>query len=65
MFASFVELLLYLQVRPTGIDKGVMVDHMISLLNTNSGGIDFVLCIGDDAASLALDICFTADAWPL
>jgi len=40
----------YLEVRPTGIDKGVMVDHIISLLHSNSGGVDFVLCIGDDAA---------------
>jgi len=40
----------YLEVRPTGIDKGVMVDHIISLLHTNSGGVDFVLCIGDDSA---------------
>ena len=37
------------QVRPTGIDKGVMVDHIISLLHSNSGGVDFVLCIGDDS----------------
>ncbi|KAL3912076.1 MAG: hypothetical protein SGPRY_008462 [Prymnesium sp.] len=40
----------YLEVRPTGIDKGVMIDHIISLLHSNSGGVDFVLCIGDDSA---------------
>ena len=27
-----------------------MLDHMISLLYSNSGGVDFVLCIGDDSA---------------
>jgi len=40
----------YLEVRPIGIDKGVMLDHIISLLHSNSGGVDFVLCIGDDSA---------------
>lgn len=40
----------YLEVRPRGINKGVMLDHMISLLYNNSGGVDFVLCIGDDSA---------------
>ena len=40
----------YLEVRPSGINKGVMLDHVISQLYSHSGGIDFVLCIGDDSA---------------
>ena len=40
----------YLEVRPRGINKGVILDHMISLLYSNCGGVDFVLCIGDDSA---------------
>ena len=33
-----------------GINKGAMLDHVISQLYPHSGGIDFVLCIGDDSA---------------
>ena len=40
----------YLEVRPRDINKGVMVDHIVSTLYTNCGGVDFVLCIGDDSA---------------
>ena len=40
----------YLEVRPSGINKGVMLDHVISQLYSHSGGVDFVLCIGDDSA---------------
>ena len=40
----------YLEVRPRGINKGAMLDHVISQLYSHSGGIDFVLCIGDDSA---------------
>ena len=38
------------QVKPAGVDKGAIVDHLISLLYSQSGGVDFILCIGDDAA---------------
>ena len=40
----------YLEVRPHGINKGVMLDHMLDRLQCNSGGVDFVLCIGDDTS---------------
>jgi len=40
----------YIEVRPRGVNKGVMVDHIVSELYSTSGGIDFILCIGDDAA---------------
>jgi len=40
----------YLEVGPIGINKGVMLDHVISQLYSHSGGVDFVLCIGDDSA---------------
>ena len=40
----------YLEVRAKGMNKGVIVDHIISLLYSNCGGVDFVLCIGDDTA---------------
>jgi len=40
----------YLEVRAQGINKGVILDHIISLLYSNCGGVDFVLCIGDDSA---------------
>ena len=40
----------YLEVRPSGINKGVVLDHFISQLYAHSGGVDFVLCIGDDSA---------------
>ena len=37
-------------MKPAGVDKGAIVDHLISLLYSQSGGVDFILCIGDDAA---------------
>uniref|UniRef100_A0A6S9Y9Y1 Trehalose-phosphatase n=2 Tax=Chrysotila carterae TaxID=13221 RepID=A0A6S9Y9Y1_CHRCT len=40
----------YIEVRPKGINKGAMVEHVINMLYQQSGGVDFVLCIGDDAA---------------
>ena len=40
----------YLEVRPSGINKGVMLEHAISQLYTHAGGVDFILCIGDDSA---------------
>ena len=40
----------YLEVRPKGVDKGQIVDHMVNLLYSTSGGVDFILCIGDDSA---------------
>lgn len=40
----------YLEVRARGINKGVILDHIISMLYSQCGGVDFVLCIGDDSA---------------
>ena len=40
----------YIEVRARGINKGVIVDHVVSLLHSHCGGLDFVLCIGDDTA---------------
>ncbi|OQS04900.1 trehalose-phosphatase, partial [Thraustotheca clavata] len=39
----------YLEVRPEGVDKGVMVDRVLSTLESQQGSpVDFILCIGDD-----------------
>ncbi|ETW08519.1 trehalose-phosphatase, variant [Aphanomyces invadans] len=39
----------YLEVRPEGVDKGVMVDRILSTLESRGGTpVDYVLCIGDD-----------------
>ncbi|CAK4135484.1 unnamed protein product [Aphanomyces euteiches] len=39
----------YLEVRPEGVDKGVMVDRILSTLEFRGGTpVDFILCIGDD-----------------
>lgn len=39
----------YLEVRPEGVDKGVIVDRILSTIeSTNGGYADFILCIGDD-----------------
>ena len=32
----------YVEIRPRGVHKGVMLDHIVSLLYSNSGGVDFV-----------------------
>ena len=51
--AAITELIrtyVFSQVKPAGVDKGAIVDHLISLLYSQSGGVDFILCIGDDAA---------------
>jgi len=47
----------YLEVRPEGINKGVMLDHVVSLLYSQSGGVDFIMCIGDDAADEPMFSC--------
>ncbi|TDH65975.1 hypothetical protein CCR75_001825 [Bremia lactucae] len=39
----------YLEVRPEGVDKGVIVDRVMSTIESTSGQyVDFILCIGDD-----------------
>ncbi|GLE06350.1 hypothetical protein PINS_up015597 [Pythium insidiosum] len=45
----------YLEVRPEGVDKGVVVDRILSTLESTgqpgggtAGFVDFVLCVGDD-----------------
>lgn len=39
----------YLEVRPEGVDKGVIVDRVMSTIESTGGGYaDFILCIGDD-----------------
>mmetsp|Transcript_36757 Transcript_36757/g.120109 ORF Transcript_36757/g.120109 Transcript_36757/m.120109 type:complete len:1189 (+) Transcript_36757:81-3647(+) len=40
----------YVEVRPKGVNKGAMVDHVVSQLYSQVGGVDFILCIGDDSA---------------
>ncbi len=36
-------------MRPEGVDKGVMVDRILSSLESRGGSpVDYVLCIGDD-----------------
>ncbi|KAI9908867.1 hypothetical protein PsorP6_014744 [Peronosclerospora sorghi] len=39
----------YLEVRPEGVDKGVIVDRVMSTIESTSGQYaDFILCVGDD-----------------
>ncbi|KAH7465767.1 hypothetical protein KRP22_014122 [Phytophthora ramorum] len=39
----------YLEVRPEGVDKGVIVDRVLSTVESQSGQyVDFILCVGDD-----------------
>jgi trehalose 6-phosphate synthase/phosphatase len=40
----------YMEVRPAGVNKGVMVDRICATMNRQLKGkpIDFVLCVGDD-----------------
>ncbi|DAZ96599.1 TPA: hypothetical protein N0F65_000165 [Lagenidium giganteum] len=39
----------YLEVRPEGVDKGVIVDRIMSTLESTGGTYaDFILCVGDD-----------------
>ncbi|CCI41939.1 unnamed protein product [Albugo candida] len=39
----------YLEVRPEGVDKGVIVDRILSTLESKMGNyVDFIMCIGDD-----------------
>lgn len=41
----------YLEVRPEGVDKGVIVDRILSTIESTSGNyVDFVLCVGDDSS---------------
>lgn len=40
----------YLEVRPEGVDKGVIVDRVLSTLETSGNYVDFVLCVGDDSS---------------
>ncbi|TYZ65640.1 hypothetical protein PybrP1_000591 [[Pythium] brassicae (nom. inval.)] len=41
----------YLEVRPEGVDKGVIVDRIMSTIESTSGNyVDFVLCVGDDSS---------------
>eukprot|EP00742_Colponemidia_sp_Colp-10_P008648 GILJ01009382.1.p1 GENE.GILJ01009382.1~~GILJ01009382.1.p1 ORF type:complete len:1037 (-),score=136.84 GILJ01009382.1:160-3270(-) len=38
----------YVEVKPRGINKGVMVEKILSKISATRGEVDFVLCIGDD-----------------
>lgn len=39
----------YIEVRPEGVDKGNMVDRIISTIESRSEQFaDFILCVGDD-----------------
>jgi len=40
----------YVEIKPAGVDKGAIVSHMLNHLAAASGGVDFVLCVGDDSA---------------
>jgi trehalose 6-phosphate synthase/phosphatase len=40
----------YVEIKPAGVDKGVIVSHMLNHLAAASGGVDFVLCLGDDSS---------------
>ena len=40
----------YVEIKPAGVDKGVIVSLMLSHLAASSGGVDFVLCVGDDSS---------------
>uniref|UniRef100_K3W8D4 CBM20 domain-containing protein n=2 Tax=Globisporangium ultimum (strain ATCC 200006 / CBS 805.95 / DAOM BR144) TaxID=431595 RepID=K3W8D4_GLOUD len=41
----------YLEVRPEGVDKGVIVDRIMSTLESQGNNyVDFILCVGDDSS---------------
>lgn len=41
----------YLEVRPEGVDKGVIVDRIMSTLESTTGKyVDFIMCVGDDSS---------------
>lgn len=40
----------YVEIKPAGVDKGVIVSLMLNHLAASSGGVDFVLCVGDDSS---------------
>lgn len=40
----------YVEIKPAGVDKGVIVSLMLQHLAQQGGGVDFVLCVGDDSS---------------
>eukprot|EP00607_Mallomonas_marina_P007269 CAMPEP_0182418418 /NCGR_PEP_ID=MMETSP1167-20130531/2856_1 /TAXON_ID=2988 /ORGANISM="Mallomonas Sp, Strain CCMP3275" /LENGTH=1137 /DNA_ID=CAMNT_0024592623 /DNA_START=42 /DNA_END=3455 /DNA_ORIENTATION=+ len=40
----------YVEVRPSGISKGLFLEHILSLLKTRNLEVDFLLTVGDDSS---------------
>lgn len=40
----------YIEVRPEGVGKGKIVNHLLTKMRADGNPADFVLCIGDDVA---------------
>lgn len=40
----------YIEVRPEGVGKGKIVEHLLNKMRVDGNPADFVLCIGDDVA---------------
>ena len=40
----------YIEVRPTGADKGSFLEHALSIMKASNMEADFILAIGDDAS---------------
>ena len=38
----------YIEVRPSGISKGVFLEHALQLLQSINDNVDFIMAIGDD-----------------
>uniref|UniRef100_K3WLM1 Trehalose 6-phosphate phosphatase n=1 Tax=Globisporangium ultimum (strain ATCC 200006 / CBS 805.95 / DAOM BR144) TaxID=431595 RepID=K3WLM1_GLOUD len=40
----------YIEVRPEGVGKGKVIEHILDKMRIDGNPADFVLCIGDDVA---------------
>lgn len=40
----------YIEVRPEGVGKGKVIEHILTKMRVDGNPADFVLCLGDDIA---------------
>lgn len=40
----------YIEVRPEGVGKGKVIEHILDRMRSDGNPADFVLCVGDDVA---------------
>lgn len=40
----------YIEVRPEGVGKGKVIEHLLDKMRADGNPADFVLCLGDDVA---------------